>query len=138
MNRIEIWNDLRQHVIEIQRKHLSQTHHSDVESTRLRRQTDDFVTAVHAGLELCRRYADAADADPGFAKIAKRFDSALKRFGVEEIRPTVVEPGVTAVSQTRFSPDCPEGTVLDIVREGLRQGDRILREAQVVSSRTQP
>ena len=71
-------------------------------------------------------------------KIARRLESSLKRMGIEEMRPTVVEPGVAVVTQTRVVPEVPEGTVLEVVREGLRQGERIIREAQVVSSRNQP
>ena len=91
----------------------------------------------HMGLE-----AASADAESmifrGMEMVKKQLDDFLSGQGVEEVSAEgeMFDPAIhEAVSQE----DCeasPEGSVLKVIRRGYRMGDRLLRPANVVVSRT--
>jgi len=91
----------------------------------------------HMGLE-----AASADAESmifrGMEMVKKQLDDFLSGQGVEEVSAEgkMFDPAVhEAVSQE----DCdasPEGSVLKVIRRGYQMGERLLRPANVVVSRT--
>ena len=91
----------------------------------------------HMGLD-----AASADAESmifrGMEMVKKQLDDFLSGQGVEEVAAEgkMFDPAVhEAVSQE----DCeasPEGSVLRVIRRGFQMGDRLLRPANVVVSRT--
>jgi len=89
---------------------------------------DNLVRALEQG--------EDADIRGGVRATLDEFDRVLSEEGVETIEPEAGE----AVDPTRHEvmmrvdSERPEGTVVDVYRQGYEMGDRVMREAQVTVS----
>ena len=94
------------------------------------------VVPVRDNLVRALEQEEDADIRGGVRATLDEFDRVLSEEGVETIRPEAGE----AVDPTRHEvmmrvdSDRPEGTVVDVYRQGYEMGDRVMREAQVTVS----
>lgn len=74
----------------------------------------------------------------GITMVADKFESTLERFGVERISETGVPFDVNLhealMRQPAPEPDTPTDTVLQVLENGYRIGERVLRHAKVIVS----
>lgn len=85
-------------------------------------------------LDAARKHGDL-DEGP-FAAVAKKFDTILAGHGLERIEDAGVafDPNVHEALMQQPSPEVPEDHVAQVLRNGYRKGDRVIRAAQVVVS----
>ena len=70
-----------------------------------------------------------------FRSIHRKLIRTLEAQGVQKIdlKDGKAQPGLCQVLETRVDAGQEEGTILSIVRQGYRAGDRILRPAEVIT-----
>lgn len=85
-------------------------------------------------IEAARQHGDL-EGGP-FAAIAAKLYSALKGLGLEVIEETNVpfDPNIHETLMQQPSPEVPEDHVAQVLRNGYRKGERVLRAAQVIVS----
>jgi molecular chaperone GrpE len=74
----------------------------------------------------------------GLRSVLDQMEGILARQGVERVGAAGdrFDPELHEAISVRQSDEVPDGTVLDVARSGYRHGERVLRPAQVVVSRT--
>lgn len=79
---------------------------------------------------------DVARLTSGIDLLCRELDDALERLGVTILEPSSgpVDAALHRVVETR--PGTPAGHVVDLVRRGYVLGDRVVREADVVATKT--
>jgi molecular chaperone GrpE len=92
---------------------------------------DNFRRALDAETHLeedaAEEYRDSLEL------IDRQIKSTLQREGIEEIETTgQADPSKHHVVETVSTTESEQGEIVDVQRLGYRQGDRVLREAQVV------
>jgi molecular chaperone GrpE len=77
------------------------------------------------------------DWDQGIELIERKLRDLLEREGLQRIeaRGAIFNPWVHEAVQYEASPELEDQRVLEVVREGYRMGDRVIRPAQVVVAR---
>ena len=74
----------------------------------------------------------------GLRSVLEQMEAILARQGVERVGAAgdPFDPELHEAISVQESDEVPERTVLDVARSGYRRGERVLRPAQVVVSRT--
>ena len=96
-----------------------------------------FIDDVDRALLAANEATEVESLREGFRLIAKSFEEALGRAGVEEI-PSNGEAFDPRMHEAVFQvedPNQPHGTVTDTTQRGFRMGDRLIRASKVVVSR---
>jgi molecular chaperone GrpE len=95
------------------------------------------LDALHEAAEQARSAQQQQWCD-GLDLTIRQFDAALSRHGIEVIAPSPglsFDPRHHEAVQVRVDSDLPEGSVVETLRRGYRQGERVLRPAMVVIHR---
>ena len=79
----------------------------------------------------------AMEPSDGLRSVLEQMEAILARQGVERVGAAGdrFDPELHEAISVRESDETPDRTVLDVARSGYRQGERVLRPAQVVVSR---
>lgn len=103
---------------------------------------DDLLDALDLLGEAARE-ADRA-AHPflaeGLRRVAARIESFLARRSIRRLAPLGLPPdaGRFRIVGTADAPDLPPGAVAHVVRAAVLEGDRLLREGEVLVNRSAP
>ena len=130
----DLWGDLGERIIAIQRQLLATEERSRQEARSHGRAHDDFSLAVIDVLDLTERLC-SEEGGGLMAKVARRLKTALTRQGIEEIVPSLASPSLVKVVDTRAIAGEGAAKILEICRKGYRLGDRVLRPAEVITNR---
>ena len=145
--REEQMQDLEARLAQV-RQELQESREPDSTSGSTVDERDDLLTDLFDIRDNFRRALDAesvldddaaADLSDGIELIDSQIRSILEREGVEEIDTSgEADPTKHRVVKTVPTADAEPGEIVDVYQLGYRQGDRIIREAQVVVAEEPP
>jgi molecular chaperone GrpE len=104
---------------------------------RVAEQTDRLLLEWIEAVDSVDRALGMQPSD-GLRSVLDQIESILTRQGVERVGTAGdrFDPELHEAISVRESDEVPDRTVLDVARSGYRRGERVLRPAQVVVSRT--
>lgn len=92
----------------------------------------------HFGLEAARNATEPQGVIMGLEMVGKQFEDFLQNHHITVVpaeRGTAFDPNLHDAVAQEHDPELPEGTVLKVVRNGYRMGERLVRAANVVVSK---